>query len=265
MSDMSVAVASRIAAPLSLAKTGTLSQRSPLGLWPTLIWGTAGIAALLSVWLTNQALDALWNLRLPRLAHFLLLDQIAVITVVVVAVWISGRSFREYLALVPLRCRDVGRGVGCGILAFIGGVAIVILTRLLLMALGEAASHTPPTVGTLPFDTETMLILLSRWLSMVVAAPIVEELLFRGLIYRGLAESRLGAVGAIVLTSLAFGLVHYPGPYGGWPAVAMAIYGGVLFTWLRWRTGGTSVPIVAHATANFFGALLLTVTILELL
>ena len=49
------------------------------------------------------------------------------------------------------------------------------------------------------------------WLLVVafcVAAPMSEEILARGFLYRGWSESRLGVVGAIVLSSLAWTSLH---------------------------------------------------------
>src|SRR5262249_10625676 len=102
--------------------------------------------------------------------------------------------------------------------------------------------------------------LVSLWIGMVIAAPIAEEILFRGLIYRGLAESRLGALCAVRVTSLAFGLMHAPG--FGWPRVVSTACVGLLLGWLRWHTGNTSVGIVAHAVTNLMGAMMLTVMVL---
>ena len=46
------------------------------------------------------------------------------------------------------------------------------------------------------------------WLAVIVAAPLFEELLFRGFLFHGLERGRLGAAGAVVITSLAWTVIH---------------------------------------------------------
>jgi membrane protease YdiL (CAAX protease family) len=75
-----------------------------------------------------------------------------------------------------------------------------------------------------------------------------------GLLYRGL-ESSVGVFVTIVLTSAAFGLLHQG---FGWERLIATGCVGLLFGWVRWHTGNTSICIVAHAVMNSFGAAALT-------
>lgn len=72
---------------------------------------------------------------------------------------------------------------------------------------------------------------------------LVEELLFRGLIYQALDE-QLGARGAIWGSSFAFALWHLvgQGPLVG----AVAFFFGLLFALIRWRAGGIIGLILLH-------------------
>jgi membrane protease YdiL (CAAX protease family) len=81
-------------------------------------------------------------------------------------------------------------------------------------------------------------------LIVVVGAPLVEELFFRGLLLRALAH-RFGPVAAIVGSSLAFGLVHYQ-PLQFLGLVAF----GVAQALLAWRTGRLGPGLVSHAVFN---------------
>ena len=58
------------------------------------------------------------------------------------------------------------------------------------------------------------------WIMMVVAAPVAEEILYRGFFYRGLRATRLGVAGTILVTSVAFGLLHKVGGFG-WDRVVV--------------------------------------------
>ena len=80
-------------------------------------------------------------------------------------------------------------------------------------------------------------------LTVAIGAPIAEELIFRGYLQGGLSTV-VGPWPAIVLTAIAFGAVHPPGTRV--PIAAL----GLLFGWLRHRSGGVGAPILAHMLHN---------------
>jgi membrane protease YdiL (CAAX protease family) len=80
----------------------------------------------------------------------------------------------------------------------------------------------------------------------VVVAPIVEELQFRGVGY-GLLE-RFGATAAILLVGISFGLVH--GLVAGFPVIAVF---GIGLAYLRSRTDSIYPCMLLHASFNAFG------------
>ena len=81
--------------------------------------------------------------------------------------------------------------------------------------------------------------------------PIVEEILFRGLIY-GALEKRLRVGGAIFVSSLVFALVHFDLVHS--PHV-FAI--SVVLGWARWKTGSLGLPILIHVLNNGFSLFVL--------
>jgi len=85
------------------------------------------------------------------------------------------------------------------------------------------------------------------WLAIAIAAPLSEELFFRGFLYRGLAESRLGPWGAIIFSALVWALIHtqYELFY-----VVMIFVGGLLLGYARWRSGSVLLAFVMHAVWN---------------
>ncbi len=84
-------------------------------------------------------------------------------------------------------------------------------------------------------------------MAIVIAAPVFEELLFRGFIFRGMAHSRLGPLGAVVLCSALWSVMHVQ--YA--PVEMVMIFsGGLLLGYARWQTGSTYVPIALHALWN---------------
>lgn len=82
------------------------------------------------------------------------------------------------------------------------------------------------------------------WVGIALTAAIAEETVFRGyLLVRGeeiLKSRRI----AVMLSALTFGIGHY---YQGWGGVFVITVYGLLFTWLRFRTGSLWACIVAHA------------------
>jgi membrane protease YdiL (CAAX protease family) len=80
----------------------------------------------------------------------------------------------------------------------------------------------------------------------LTAAPLSEELLFRGYLLGGL-RTRLGRHPSAALAAAAFALVH------GIPeAWAVTFLLGLVLADLRERTGGLTAPIAAHACYNAF-------------
>lgn len=78
----------------------------------------------------------------------------------------------------------------------------------------------------------------------VIAAPLVEELIFRGLLFPYLVK-RTGLAGGIVLTSALFALIHMH-----LPALAPLFLLSVMLCLAYWRTGSLWVSIGIHALFN---------------
>ena len=85
-----------------------------------------------------------------------------------------------------------------------------------------------------------------------LAAPVVEELLFRGVFYPA-AKLRLGVWPAIVLTGFVFGIVH---PVGLAEMLAIGTLGGV-FAWMAETRKSLAPSMFAHFLQNFTTTLLL--------
>jgi membrane protease YdiL (CAAX protease family) len=90
-----------------------------------------------------------------------------------------------------------------------------------------------------------------------VLAPVIEEILFRGVIQSAL-RTRFSTWGAIFATSALFTLAHVP----GWvllemhpppDQIAAVFLIGVVCGWLKEKTGSLAPPVLAHI-ANNIGA-----------
>jgi uncharacterized protein len=86
--------------------------------------------------------------------------------------------------------------------------------------------------------------LLARVFLLVIVAPLTEELLFRGIILRGLL-SRFRPGAAIVLTAFLFAALHL----NPWQFFS-ALFLGCAFGWFYLRTGSVALCVLAHAFTN---------------
>ena len=77
-----------------------------------------------------------------------------------------------------------------------------------------------------------------------ILAPLLEELLFRGILMNGLLR-QMAPVWAVIWTSVIFALAHL-NPWQGLPAFLM----GGLFGWVYYRTGSYWTVVVMHAINN---------------
>jgi uncharacterized protein len=92
-------------------------------------------------------------------------------------------------------------------------------------------------------------------LSAVIAAPVVEEILFRGAFFAALVTSPVGKVGAVLISGGLFALLHATSDQ--WPIVGVLFFMGILLGVLMLRFGSLWVTIAAHALWNgiqVFGA-----------
>lgn len=80
----------------------------------------------------------------------------------------------------------------------------------------------------------------------VVTAPIAEELAFRGLMFKGLISST-GFVGAVLISSVLFALVHIQAGFGILPATFIIALGMV---WIYHKTRSMGLAIIAHSLSN---------------
>ena len=86
----------------------------------------------------------------------------------------------------------------------------------------------------------------------VLFAPLLEEILFRGIIQKGMINNGVKPITAIVLTSLFFGLFHL----NPWQFVGAFLLGLVLGI-VYYKTQSLLMPILLHAFNNFLNAYLL--------
>lgn len=88
------------------------------------------------------------------------------------------------------------------------------------------------------------------FLTMVIIAPILEELIFRGFILDGLLK-RYSPFKSILVSSLIFGLAHF----NPWQFVT-GFLGGLFIGWVYLHTRSLTIAIIMHASNNLLGFVL---------
>ena len=91
--------------------------------------------------------------------------------------------------------------------------------------------------------------LILSLLLLAVLAPIVEELVFRGLLY-GWVAGRWGGTAGLVVSSLAFAAAHFEPAH-----IILVLPLGFLFGWLRRRTDSLLPSLFSHIVNNGFALL----------
>jgi membrane protease YdiL (CAAX protease family) len=238
----------------------------PLSGWATTGWGLlvllAGLAVdaavLVAFLLRWFALNPGAHLDLDKIAHDGRLLALAAIVatmaqcgVAVLAIRRTGWPVAAYLGLERMpRTREVVFCLAC--------IALILVASDLLSWLIGRELLPPFMVKVYESARDPGAIALVL-VAVAVAAPVGEEIMFRGFLFRGWAASRLGVAGAIVLTSGIWAAIH---TQYDWFEMAQIFCLGLLFGWVRWRSGSTALTILMHAVTNV-AATIETVVIIE--
>src|SRR3954447_14757473 len=219
--------------------------------WGTTLWGLfifaamfLGQAAVIAYFVLRQGgpLDVAEAIRVVGGGLTISLSVILGLPAVLLATWIAIRptrmTFTDYLALQWTSWRNF----------FLGVAAMAILVAgwdLLSRVLGREI--TPGFMGEVLKSAQADGALWLLLVAFCVAAPMSEEFLARGFLYRGWSESALRPAGAIILSSLAWTVLHLQ---YDWFFFSEVFSIGVLFGYLRYRTGSTWLTTVLHGLNN---------------
>ncbi len=157
-----------------------------------------------------------------------------------------GASFTEYLALKSLSRKSV--------------IAMLAIT-IVFIGLSSLASFVLERPAESDFMTDAYRSVTSAplfWISIVIFGPVFEELFIRGFLFIGLVKSRIGPVGAVILTTLVWAVLHVQ--YGIYEITVIFILGLILGI-VRYKTGSLWAPIIIHALNNLLAVILVHLTV----
>lgn len=95
---------------------------------------------------------------------------------------------------------------------------------------------------------------LIQFLTAGIVAPIVEELIFRGLVYRR-TKKMTGTIAAAILSAALFGVFH-----GNWVQAPYAFIIGIVAVFVYEKFKSIVAPIMLHMSANILSVLIMTMT-----
>ena len=162
----------------------------------------------------------------------------AELAIVALAVKLAGCRFGDYLALVWPRRNDLLLGIAC---------LVVLLPLIDLTSYLTGREVIPPFVSEMYRSARDSGHLWLVAIALVIAAPLAEELVFRGFMYRGLAASRVGVVGAIVIPSAVWAAMHVQYELFFMAHIFLI---GLVFGWWRWKSGSTNLTLIMHGMIN---------------
>lgn len=172
-------------------------------------------------------------------AAIFVVDPLCILALLGIVKACNGATFADSLAVVPPRA----------------GWARIWIPALIVFAM---ASDMLTWVLGKPIVPEFMQVAwatadkVSLTIAVAAVAPVTEELIFRGFLISGLRPTRLGASGAVLVSSLAWAAIHGQYDFYG---VATIFALGVLLGTARVRTGSVAVPIALHSLSNIISTI----------
>lgn len=122
-----------------------------------------------------------------------------------------------------------------------------VVATLIFIAISDTVTYllgkpiVPEFMSNIYDSTDHLWLLL---IALVVAAPVFEELFFRGFLISGLSSTFMGPLGAVFLTSISWAVIHVQYDLYG---VFIIFIVGILLGVARLKTNSLFVPIIMHA------------------
>ncbi len=221
-------------------------QPRPWGIIMTVVWIILAVIVMLIATLgaiftlfPDGAMDAPAFEKDARAFGILsLVAAASAVLVLILAAKLAGWRVSDYLALVPPDRRHAIQATAALVIFVMAFDAITYL-------IGKDVV-TPFQID-LYKNAAASNSLLIMWAALVIAAPVGEEIVFRGFLYRGWAQTPRSVWPAIVVISVFWAVIH---TQYDWFGVFQIFLIGMLLGWVRWRSGSTLLTIGLHALIN---------------
>lgn len=217
----------------------------------TIAWTVATVIAVaiasvvaIAFWFPDAIVDSPEFVKDARAFGVLfMVTVVAEVAVLIAAARLAGWHATDYLGLVRPDRREA-------LLAFASVGTLVLALDALTYLLGKDV--VTPFQIELYKNAAASNSLPLMWATLVVAAPVGEEILFRGFLYRGWAQTSRSVVPAIVVISAFWAIIH---TQYDWFGIFQVFLIGLLLGWVRWRSGSTLLTIALHGLLNAWATL----------
>jgi hypothetical protein len=223
----------------------------PWGYWATFGWGflafALGQAAALAVVVFWRSGDLAGLLANPfdgiAVTLFILVANPIMILIAVVAARLARWDVSDYLGLAWAQRHYVVQGL-------IGLVAVIAICDAVLFLMGHDLVTQFQSDSYIAAQGEGWL--TAMWIAACVFAPAGEEVVFRGLLFRGWTRPNRPVWPAIVAISLVWSMLHIQYDFIG---IAQIFFVGLFLGWTRWRSGSTLLTFLLHGLFNLEGTM----------
>lgn len=160
------------------------------------------------------------------------------VLILAAAVQIKGWSFVEYIRLALPNNKTI-------IVSLIGlYIFVAAMESAIYFSGGDLVS---PFQVDLYQSAKSLGILPALLFAIVILGPIAEEVMFRGVLYRSLVTKSGQEIDAILITSLAWAMLHMQyDALGLLQVFVMGLFLGAM----RWKTGSVGLTIIMHMLIN---------------
>ncbi len=152
----------------------------------------------------------------------------------------KNSSIKHYLGFLPVSRRDL-------IFWLVVMSGLIVVSDLITFSLGKPI--VPEFMTSVYASTEQTWLL---WIALIIAAPLFEELFFRGFVISGIAPTVLGPIGAVVISAASWAAIHFQ--YDLYCITSIFVMGLALGT-ARIKTGSILLTIGLHSFANLIATI----------
>jgi len=233
------------------------NQQQYYGFLGTLVWGVVIFLLFLklqieSIWLY---IDAHYGELKPHeesvvmaaienngtvMAIGAIIPAIFTLALIMIAIKIKKKaSIKDYLNLNLFSFRTAG-------------FWLIVLIFFLIASDGITYLLGHPIVPDVMLETyQTAEPLWLLWIALIIAAPLFEEIFFRGFLLSGFSSSFMGPIAALIITSLLWAVIHVQ--YELY-AIVIIFFMGILLGIAKIKSQSILMPIFLHSVSNGIAA-----------
>jgi membrane protease YdiL (CAAX protease family) len=175
-----------------------------------------------------------------------LVTPLILVPLLVKATNLTGWNNRlAFWAVYPITRKDIKKWISIGLIYCFFSLMLVELLNL----------PTEQFMSDLKNASNSLPVLVLVLITICLVIPVMEELIFRGWLYSKIAESKLGHIGALIITSIIFTAIHTQ--YDNAVTLASIFTFGLLLGFVRYKTSNISYTVAIHIIYNSMGMIAL--------